>query len=80
MTRLRNLPDATKVYDVFKRRPDVFVAFTEACERIMRADSPLSRAERELIGADAYYLAEAGPRIRDLGYGASLEQWMCAGE
>ncbi len=184
MTRLRNLPDDAKVYDVFMRRPDVFVPFTEACEQIMRGDSPLSRAERELIGAyvsglnscpychdvhnsaaqaygvdadlsrqlredlgaapvdeklkpllalvrkatesawritdadfeaaraagwnedgihdaivvaclfnfmnrlvstlgieaDADYLAEAGPRIRDLGYGASLEQRMGAGD
>jgi len=32
------------------------------------------------IEADAHYLAEAGPRIRDLGYGASLEQRMGAGE
>ncbi len=51
MTRLRNLPDDAKVYDVFSRRPATFGPFTEACEQIMRGPSPLSAGERELLGA-----------------------------
>ena len=50
MTRLRSLPDDAKVYDVFSRRPEVFVPFTEACEQIIRGPSSLSPGQRELIG------------------------------
>ncbi len=51
MTRLKNLPANAKVYDVFSRRPATFEPFTETCEQIMRGPSPLTPAERELIGA-----------------------------
>ena len=51
MTYLKSLPDDTKVYDVFASRPAIYEPFTEACEQIMRGPSPLSRGDRELIGA-----------------------------
>ncbi len=51
MTHLKSLPDDAKVYHVFASRPAVYEPFTEACEQIMRGPSPLSRGDRELIGA-----------------------------
>ncbi len=51
MTHLKSLPDDAKVYHVFASRQAVYEPFTEACEQIMRGPSPLSRGDRELIGA-----------------------------
>ena len=51
MTYLKSLPDDAKVYHVFASRPALYEPFTEACEQIMRGPSPLSRGDRELIGA-----------------------------
>lgn len=48
--RLKSLPADAKVYEVFASRPETFVPFTEACEKIMRGPSALSASERELIG------------------------------
>lgn len=51
MTRLRNLPEGARVYEVFADRPHIFAPFSEACEHIMRGPATLSAGQRELIGA-----------------------------
>ncbi len=51
MTYPTSLAADAKVYDVFSMRPATFEPFTETCEQIMRGPSPLSPAQRELIGA-----------------------------
>lgn len=50
MTFLKSMADDAKVYDFFARSPNVFGPFTETCEQIMRGKSPLTPAQRELIG------------------------------
>ena len=50
MTYPKSLPDDAKVYDLFALRPVTFEPFTETCEQVMRGPSPLSPAQRELIG------------------------------
>lgn len=50
MTFPKTLAADAKVYDVFSMRPATFEPFTETCEQIMRGPSPLSPAQRELIG------------------------------
>jgi len=50
MTYPKSLAADAKVYDVFSMRPATFEPFTETCEQIMRGPSPLSPAQRELIG------------------------------
>ena len=51
MTYPTSLAADAKVYDVFSMSPATFEPFTETCEQIMRGPSPLSPAQRELIGA-----------------------------
>ena len=51
MTFPKSLAADAKVYDVFSMRPATFSPFTETCEQIMRGPSPLSPAQRELIGS-----------------------------
>ncbi len=51
MTYLKSLADDAKVYDVFASQPALYEPFTEVCEQDMRGPSPLSRGDRELIGA-----------------------------
>ena len=50
MTYMKSMPDDAKVYDFFSMRPDTFQPFIETCEQIMRGPSPLTPAQRELIG------------------------------
>lgn len=50
MTYPKSLAADARVYDVFAMRPATFGPFTETCEQIMRGPSPLSPAQRELIG------------------------------
>ncbi len=51
MTYPKSLAEDAKVYDVFSARPATFEPFTETCEQIMRGPSPLTPAQRELIGS-----------------------------
>ncbi len=51
MTHPTTLADDAMVYDVFSMRPATFEPFTETCEQIMRGPSPLTPAQRELIGS-----------------------------
>jgi len=48
---LKSLPEGAQIFDVFQSRPDVYEPFVRMVERVTRGDSPLSRGERELIGA-----------------------------
>lgn len=50
MTFMRSMADDAKVYDFFSKRPATFGPFIETCEQIMRGPSPLTPAQRELIG------------------------------
>ncbi|MFQ5982993.1 MAG: carboxymuconolactone decarboxylase family protein, partial [Woeseiaceae bacterium] len=50
MTFPKSMADDAKVYDLFSMRPETFEPFTETCEQIMRGVSPLTPAQRELIG------------------------------
>lgn len=51
MTFLKSMAKDAKVYDFFARSPAMFGPFTETCEQIMRGPSPLTPAQRELIGS-----------------------------
>jgi len=51
MARLKSLPENANAYDVFSSKMDIFGPFAEACEKIMRGPSALTRGERELLGA-----------------------------
>jgi len=51
VTFLKSLPDDAQIFDVFASRPDVYEPFVRMVERVTRGESPLSRGERELIGA-----------------------------
>ena len=51
MSFLESLPDGAQIFDVFASRPDVYEPFVQMVERISRGESPLSRGQRELIGA-----------------------------
>lgn len=51
MSFLESLPDGAQIFDVFASRPDVYEPFVQMVERVSRGESPLSRGERELIGA-----------------------------
>ena len=51
MTRLKDLPEGARVYEVFVDRPQIFAPFSEACEHIMRGPATLTAGQRELIGA-----------------------------
>ncbi|MGH9772408.1 MAG: carboxymuconolactone decarboxylase family protein [Candidatus Acidiferrales bacterium] len=46
-----SLPDDATTKHVFTAYPEIYAHFTRASEAIMRGPSPLSPAERELIGA-----------------------------
>jgi len=48
---LHSLPDDAVLSDVFRRFPDHAAPLAEYAERLMRGPSPLSVAQRELIGA-----------------------------
>jgi uncharacterized peroxidase-related enzyme len=50
MTFMKSMADDAKVYDFFSLRPATFEPFIETCEQIMRGPSPLTPAQRELIG------------------------------
>ena len=50
MTFMKSMADDAKVYDFFSLRPATFEPFIETCEQIMRGQSPLTAAQRELIG------------------------------
>jgi uncharacterized peroxidase-related enzyme len=50
MGYLRDLPAQTDLWDVIRAREATWDFMLDASERIMFGDSPLSRAERELIG------------------------------
>jgi len=51
MTFLRDLPERAALLDVFRKYPKTAVPLIEFHEVLMRGDSPLSIAERELIAA-----------------------------
>ena len=51
MSFLKSLPEGAQVFDVFASRPEVYEPFVQMVERVTRGESPLSRSERELIGA-----------------------------
>ena len=51
MSFLKSLPQGAQIFDVFASRPDVYEPFVQMVERVTRGESPLSRGERELIGA-----------------------------
>lgn len=51
MSFLKSLPEGAQIFDVFASRPDVYEPFVQMVERVTRGESPLSRGERELIGA-----------------------------
>lgn len=51
MSFLKSLPEGVQIFDVFASRPDVYEPFVQMVERVTRGESPLSRGERELIGA-----------------------------
>jgi len=48
---LKSLPEGAQIFDVFASRPDVYEPFVQMVECVTRGESPLSRGERELIGA-----------------------------
>ena len=45
------LPEQTELWDVIRAREDTWGFLLSASERIMGGPSPLSAAERELLGA-----------------------------
>ena len=46
-----SLPEDATTAEIFGADPDFFASFLDFSHRVMRGDSPLSVAERELIGA-----------------------------
>ena len=50
MSYLKGLPEQTDLWDVIRAREDLWKFTIPASETIMRGPSPLSIAERELIG------------------------------
>src|SRR3712207_9339462 len=51
MPHLPSLPDDAVLSDVFRRFPDHAAPLADYVQRLMRGPSPLSMAQRELIGA-----------------------------
>ncbi len=51
MPHLRSLPHDAVLLDVFKRYPDTALPLLEYHQALMRGDSPLTVAQRELIAA-----------------------------
>jgi uncharacterized peroxidase-related enzyme len=51
LTHVPSLGDDSVLPDVFRRFPDTAAPLLDYCQRLMRGPSPLSVAQRELIGA-----------------------------
>lgn len=79
MGYLNDLPAQTDLWDVIRARESTWDFILDASERIMFGDSPLSWAERELIGtyvsslnACDYCAGAHAAKVRALGFSAEV--------
>ena len=79
MGYLNDLPERTDLWDVIRARESTWVFILDASERIIFGDSPLGRAERELVGTYVSSLNACGycagaheAKARALGFSAEV--------
>ncbi len=79
MSFLKSLPERAQIFDVFASRPEVYEPFVQMVERVTRGESPLSRGERELIGAHVSALNSC-PMCVDIHSAAAKAHGIDAGD